>query len=191
MFIGQSQSQFKTITSGLPQGSVIGPLLFLLYVNDITENLLSITRLFADDTSLATTTINVEDLQGILNHDLSKNTKWSKQWLVTFNPAKTEVLYFGNQTPPLLKFNNVDLTSTDTHEHLGVTLSHDCKWHTHINNMLLSASRLLGIVRKLKYSVCRKTMNHMYISFLRPILEYASVVWDNCTQYEKDANRSS
>ena len=79
-------------------------------------------------------------------------------------------------------------TSTDTHKHLGVTLSHDCKWHTNINNMLLSASRLIGIMRKLKYSVPRKTMNqiYIYISFLRPILDYASVVWDNYTQYEKD-----
>ena len=108
--------------------------------------------------------------------------------MVTFNPAKTEVLYFGNQTPPLLKFNNDVLTSTDTHKHLGVTLSHDYKWHTHIYNILLSASRLLGIVRKLEYSVRRKSMNqiYIYISFLRPILEYASVVWDNCTQYEKN-----
>ena len=78
------------------------------------------------------------------------------------------------------------LTSTDTHTHLGVTLSHDCKWHTNINNMLLSASRLIGIMRKLKYSVRRKTMNNIYISFLRPILDSASVVWDNCTQYEKE-----
>ena len=140
-------------------------------VNNITEHLPSITRLFADDTFLSTTTTNVEDLQGILNHDLREITKWSNQWLVTFNPAKTEVVYFGNQTPPLLKFNNDNLTSADTHKHLGVTLSHDCKLHTHINNILLSASRLLGIMRKLKYSVRRKTMNHMYILFLRPILE--------------------
>ena len=84
--------------------------------------------------------------------------------MVTFNPAETEVLYFGNQTQPLLNFNNdFCLTSTDTYKHLGVTLSHDCKWHTHIDNILLSASRLIGIIRKLKYSVRRKTMNQIYI----------------------------
>ena len=56
--------------------------------------------------------------------------------MVTFNPAETEVLYFGNQTQPLLNFNNdFCLTSTDTYKHLGVTLSHDCKWHTHIGNI--------------------------------------------------------
>ena len=63
----------------VPQGSVFGKLLFLTYVNDITDTLLSITRLFTDDTSLATTTTNVEEMQGIINHRLSEITKWSKQ----------------------------------------------------------------------------------------------------------------
>jgi len=95
-------------------------------------------------------------------------------------------LYFGNQQLPRLEFNNTILSTTDTHKHLGVTLGNDLKWHTHINNILTSASKLLGIMRKLKCSVRRKTLNQIYVSFLRPILEYSSVVWDNCTQYEKD-----
>ena len=93
VFIGQSQSQFRNITSGVPQGSVLGPFLFLIYVNDITELSLitrRITRLFADETSLATT--NVEDLHG--KSWFERNYKMVKQWLVTFNPAKTEVLFF-------------------------------------------------------------------------------------------------
>ena len=121
-----------------------------------------------------------------MNHDLEQISNWSKQWLVTFNAEKTEVLYFGNQQFPRLEFNNTILSTTDTHTHLGVTLCNDLKWHTHINNILTPASKLLGILRKLKFSVRRKTLNQIYVSFLRPILEYSSVVWDNCTQYEKD-----
>ena len=155
VFIGQSQSQLKNITAGVPQGSVLGPLLFLIYVNDITDNLLSVTRLFADDTSLASTTSNVADLQGILNHDLAVITNWSKQWLVKFNADKTEVLYYGNQQPPILTFNDTTLTAINAHKHLGVTFSDDYKWRTHINNTISSASKLLGVMRKLKFTVRR------------------------------------
>ena len=99
----------------MPQGSVLGPLLFLVYVNDITQNLLSIARLFADDTSLASTTLNIDDLQGIINHDLREISKWCKQWLVTFNPDKTVALCFGNCQPPLLEFNNTVISTTLDH----------------------------------------------------------------------------
>jgi len=127
VIVAQSYSDVKHVNAGVPQGSVLGPPLFLVYVNDITQNLLSITRLFADDTSLASTTSNIDDLQSIINHDLREISKWSKQWLVTFNPDKTEVLYFGNCQPPLLEFNNTVLSTTFDHKHLGVTLSGDCK----------------------------------------------------------------
>ena len=186
VIVGQSYSDVKHVKAGVPEGSVLGPLLFLVYVNDITQNILSKTRLFADDTSLAYTTSNIDDLQSIINHDLGEISKWSKQWLVTFNPDKTEVLYFGNCQPPLLEFNNTVLSTTFDHKHLGVTLSDDCKWHTHINNICSSSSKILGILRKLKFTNKRNTLNQIYIYFVRPILEYSSVVWDNCSKYEKD-----
>ena len=85
-----------------------------------------------------------------------------------------------------MTFNDTLLDLTDAHKHLGQTFSVDCKWHKHINNGILSASKLLGNMRKLKFTVRRKTLNQIYLSFLRPILECASVVWDNCTLYEKD-----
>ena len=70
-FVGTSYSQSKNLTAGVPQGSVLGPLFFLVFVNDIVNKLLSTTRLFADDTSIALTTSNISDLEGTINHDLN------------------------------------------------------------------------------------------------------------------------
>ena len=89
VIVGQSFSSYKPFSAGVPQWSVIVPLLFRVYVNDITETLASTTRLFADDTSMALTSSHINDLQVILNHDLEMIFNWSKQWLATFNPNKT------------------------------------------------------------------------------------------------------
>lgn len=87
--------------------------------------------------------------------------------------------------PPKLVFNNVELNFTQHHKHLGVTLSDDGKWHDHINNTITSCSKVLGLMRALKFKMNRKTLNQIYISYLRPILEYASAVWDGCSEFEK------
>ena len=89
MVIRSSSSTLKPMYAGVPQGSVLGPLLFLIYVNDIAESLLSLTRLFADDNSLFCSASSIADLQGIINHDLQILTAWAKQWLISFNALKT------------------------------------------------------------------------------------------------------
>ena len=107
-------------------------------------------------------------------------------FLVTFNPVKTEVLYYGNGQPPNLDFDSTMLTPSESHTHLGVTLSNNCKWTIHINNIILSATKLLGIIRKIKYTIRGRAFNQIYISFIRPRLEYASSVWYNCNQLEQN-----
>ena len=97
VFVRSSMSDVLQVTAGVPQGSVLGPLFFLIYVNDIVNNLLSITRLFADDTSLSCTTSNLSDLEGIVNYDLHQINLWAKRWLVDFNPQKTEAILFTTQ----------------------------------------------------------------------------------------------
>jgi len=92
--LNSNESDLKTINAGVPQGSVLGPLLFLMYVNDIVDNLLSLTRLYADDSSLYYSASSIQDIEGIINHDLAVISQWAKTWLVKFNPNKTEVLFF-------------------------------------------------------------------------------------------------
>ena len=87
-------STSKSVHAGVPQGSVLGPLLFLIYVNDIAESLLSLTRLFADDSSLFCSASSIIDVQGILNNDLQILSAWAKQWHISFNALKTEATLF-------------------------------------------------------------------------------------------------
>ena len=90
---GSCMSDFKRVNAGVPQGSVLGSLLFLIHVNDISESLLSLTRLIADDSSLFYSACLV-DIEGIINLDLRLLVVWAKQWLIKFNPLKTGAILF-------------------------------------------------------------------------------------------------
>ena len=90
---GQS-SEWEKVGSGVPQGSVLGPLLFLIYINDLTENLESCPFIFADDTILFEVADNPIDSAQLLNDDLTNISRWSDQWLVTMNPSKTSSMTF-------------------------------------------------------------------------------------------------
>lgn len=106
----------------------MGPLLFLIYVNDVTENLLSLTRLFADDSSLFFSASNPRDKEGILYHDLALISSLAKVWLVEFNPVKTEALLFSLKPVeyiPFLSFNDTEIKFVESHKHLGVTFTHN------------------------------------------------------------------
>ena len=100
-------SGLKSIFAGVPQGSVLGPILFLVYINDLAKHLLSLTRLFSDDSSLFYSAAHIADIAGIINHDLQLLTNWAKQWLVTFNPLKTEAVLFTLNS--LISFHNLFL----------------------------------------------------------------------------------
>ena len=86
---------------------------------------------------------------------------------------------------PSLTFNNTSIEFVDSHKHLGVTLSDNGQWHTNIESILASAYKILGIMRKLKYTFSRTALNQIFISYIRPVLEYSAVVWDGCTIQDK------
>ena len=118
---------------------------------------LSLTRLFADDSSLFFSATSLEDIQGIINHGLTVILSWALTWLVDFNSNTTEAMLFSLRPVthfPSLTFNT-SKEFVDSHKHVGVTLSDIGQWHTHIESILASAYKILGIMRKLKYTFSR------------------------------------
>ena len=188
--INSVSSSIRKVSAGVPQGSVLGPLLFLVYVNDIAESLLSITRLYADDSSLYVSARSIDDIEGIINSDLCIISQWAKQWLVNFNPQKTEAMFFSlcdSNRLPVLLFDNIPIDFVENHKHLGVTFESNGRWNEHINNIIKSASKVLGIMRKMKFTLTRRALNQIYLSYMRPIFEYSSEVWDGCSIYLSEA----
>lgn len=159
-----------------------------MYINDIVEDINSCIRLFADDTSLYIIVDNPADAADELNSDLLKIHQWATKWLVTFNPAKSESIVFSRKInkpyhPPLF-MNQKQITEVNSHKHLGVVLSDDCTWHNHLDYIKCKAWNRINVMRKLKFKRDRRSLQTIYFTFIRPLLEYADVVWDNCSQYE-------
>ncbi|MEW8548517.1 MAG: reverse transcriptase family protein [Candidatus Thiodiazotropha sp.] len=186
-----ASSDWAFIQAGVPQGSILGPLLFLLYINDIVVNINANVRLFADDTSLYLIVNDPNETATILNDDLETIHKWAETWLVKFNPSKSESLILSRKTnanlhPPLV-MNNEHIKEVTHHKHLGLFLSNDGTWHEHIDYITSKAWQRVNIMRKLKFLLDRESLQIIYTSFIRPILEYSDIVWDNITQYEVNA----
>ena len=125
VIIDGANSCFRTIKAGVPQGSILGPLLFLIHINDITENIESEIKLFADDTSLYIKVDNdVATATRKLNRDLETINRWAKKWLVSFNPQKTKSLYITlkkNVNPTPLEFDGHILQDVKNHNTLALS----------------------------------------------------------------------
>lgn len=186
---GQS-SDWGYIRAGVPQGSVLGPLLFLVYINDIVDKITCDIKLFADDTILYVTVDDYNLSTELLNANLKKIEEWSNQWLVSFNPQKTKLLNMSyKREPPFddfpVYFNDVQILSVREHKHLGLCIDDKLKWSLHVDAVISSVSKMIDVLQKLKYSLDRHTLQTIYFSFIRPKLEYGSIVWDDCSEYDK------
>jgi hypothetical protein len=185
-----TNSDDSLIFAGVPQGSILGPLLFLVYINDIVTEIGSVINLFADDTSLYMIVNNPNDTALQLQEDIDRISQWANTWLVKFNPAKSESLTISRKINkphhPTLFMLQAPIQTVQEHKHLGMFFSSDGSWHSHITYIKEKAWTRIHIMRRLKYTLNRKSLEIIYISFIRPVLEYSDVVWDNCCQYEKD-----
>ena len=189
VIVNTHKSSLNRINAGVPQGSVLGPLLFLIYINDIADNLESLTRLFADDTSITHSSLDIGQLETNVNTDLSKLNDWSEKWLTTFNPSKTELLFISNTLSAdtlTINFKGTVLQPVTSHRHLGVSISSDGKWTQHIENIYESCMKKVAPLRKYKHLLNKEIIIRIFKCFILPVLEYACEVWDGCTEQNKD-----
>ena len=168
------------VTSGVPQGTVLGPTPFLIYINDLAEGITSNIRLFADYCVLYRTINNPTD-NTASQEDLSKLEQWSSIWQMDFNVKKCAIMQCSTST----KKQNFDykkkgetLETVSHHPYLGIKLSDNLKFDNHINPITQKASSTLGFLkRNLKYCP-QKVKERSYFSLVRPKLEYASPIWN-------------
>ena len=167
------------VTSGVPQGTVLGPLLFLCYINDLPNCVCSQVRLFADDCLLYRSVKTVSDA-AILQTDLTALEHWASKWKMHFNPIKCYVMRYSRvKTPigtPYTLCNHV-LEVHTTNPYLGVLLSDDGKWGPHINAICNKANSTLGFLRRNLYNCPQQLKDTAYKALVRSKLEYASSVW--------------
>ena len=180
-------SEWRNINSGVPQGSVLGPLLFLIYINDLPDGITSICKIFADDTSLFSKVQDINKSANELNCDLEKVSNWAYQWKMQFNPdpnkQANEVIFSrksnSNSFPyPPVKFNENNITKCSHQKHLGIVLDSKLNFNTHIDQKIKKCNKLIGLMKRLSVNLPRSALLTIYKSFIWPRLEYGDILYD-------------
>ena len=183
-----TSSESVPVSSGVPQGSVLGPLLFLAYINDLPANIKSKVRLFADDTAIYLS-LSSANQSSILQNDLNILEKWEQDWDMRFNPSKCQVINVTRrkQTIPTQYYlHGTLLQSVDSAKYLGIDISHDLSWDDHINRTTKKANQTLGFLRRNIKVRSEPLRTNAYKALVRPQLEYGSEVWSPHTQSQID-----
>lgn len=175
-----SSSEPAPVLSGVPQGTCLGPILFLCYINDIAHHITSQMRLFADDALLYRPIKSIQD-QIEMQHDLDLLQNWADAWDMNFNPSKCYVMSSKRHGVKHSKFYRLKgeiLQEVNDNPYLGVILSNDMTFTTHINKTCSKSSKTLGLLQRNLRHCPPKLKETAYKSMCRSTLEYASQIWD-------------
>ena len=193
MQIGEVKSDITYLSTEVPQGSILGPLLFIIYINDIAKfsNLLH-TIIYADDTTLMGNISTFElrngrTLNENINFELLKLTDWLKVNKLSLNANKTKLMIFHmpqrKLNPPIIKIDEIQLEPISNFNFLGIIINENINWSKHINKISYSISKTIGIIRKLKNFLPSSVLLTIYNSLILPQLTYGILVWgyeSNC-----------
>ena len=174
------------VTSGIPQGSVLGPILFVLYINDMPTGIYNPIRLFADDTKIYTRS-DVESSSETLQDDLDKLQEWSDRWLLRFHPEKCHVLKLGNKkSDSVYRMKSKDtqgnhtvvtLAESEYEKDLGVLIDNKLGFSNHVAHVTKKANRIVGIIRRTFDFLSEELFVQLYKTLVRPVLEYGHSAW--------------
>ena len=187
VFPNGQECKWVTIKADVPQGSILGPLFFVyIYINDLSGNLESNVKLFADDTSLFSVVFDPVNTSQKLNKDLDKVSLWGSKWKMSFDldPSKQaqEVIcnFFMEDKvyhPPLL-FNNSTVQQIPTQKHIGVHLDEELIFKHHVNEKINKANKGIAVIREWSNIFPCSALLTIYCSFLRPHFDYSDVIYD-------------
>jgi len=175
--LGKAESDYVTVTSGVPQGSVLGPLLFVIFVNDLPGIFKDgvTCKLFADDLKIYCSSLNFENLQNALN----QLSKWAERWQLGISVPKCNVLYLGDNNPKHEYFlDGKKLPSEKCLRDLGVFVSSDLKQASHCFEVAKKANRVSNMLFRIFRSKSRDTLLTAYKTFVRPLVEYCTPIWN-------------
>ena len=173
------------MNAGVPQGSILGRLLFLIYVNDLSTGLSSNRRLFADDTSLFLVVHDRNTSADEFNNDLLQIRSWAYQWKIGFNPDPSkeaqEVIFsrkIKKPNHPELIFNNILVNQISYQRHLGMFLDNKLIFGDYLKYITNKDNKSIGLLRKLQMILLRRSLVLIYKSFIRSHLDYGDIVFD-------------
>jgi hypothetical protein len=193
--VSECLSPMLATTAGVPQGSILGPILFLIYINDLPSIVESIPLVFADDCSLLTAvprpSARPEKRQN-LQRDIDNICNWADQNQLKFAPAKTQLMTISRrkdqsvQLPPIV-MSGTELSEVQSVKLLGVQLSNDGSAKDHILTKVTTAGKLVGMLRRQARYLSEKARFHIYVATIRPLLEYSCPVFVNAPAGYLDA----
>jgi len=179
-------SDWADIESGVPQGSILGPILFLVYIDDLINEVSSDIRIFADDTFIFR--VVDSDSSKVLNQDLQKITVWAYQWKMIFNPdlnkQAVEVVFSNKRVKTAdlpLTFNGIPVKKQDNTTHLGLLLDSNLNFESHLEGKLAKARSGLGLMKQLKQWVSYQVLDNIYKLYVRPHLDYCDIIYHQAT----------
>ena len=183
MVINGQYSTWRNVTSGIPQGSVLGPLLFVIYINDLPDTVLSQVFLFTDDTKMYRQIQDASD-RHTFQEDISQLQKWADKWLLRFHPDKCKLMTIGRDTPTELYTmysedkGLIPMTNVQSEKDVNIIFDLNMSFREDINSCATKANNIMGIIRRTYTYLDIESLKLLSKSLVRPHLEYGAPIWN-------------